>query len=74
MGSTVERESDGTWLMPVARKKCYKKVEAAGVYWDAVPEENYPPGITTEKFVQKLWNKDKGGAWRRDHSEVDYGI
>ena len=39
-----------------------------------VPEANYPPGRTTEKFDQKLWNKDKVGAWRRDHGDVDYGI
>ena len=46
----------------------------AEVYWDAVPEANYPPGRTTEKFDQKLWNKDKVGYWRRDHGKVDYGI
>ena len=39
-----------------------------------MPEANYPPGITTETFDEKLWNKDKVGAWRRDHGEVDYGI
>ena len=54
--------------------KCYKEGEAEEVYWDAVPEANYPPGRTTEKFDQKLRNKDKVGARRRDNGEVDYGI
>ena len=54
--------------------KCYKEGEATEVYWDTVPEANYPPGKPTEKFDQKLWNKDKVGSWRRDHGEVDYGI
>ena len=40
MGGTVEILSDGTWLMPGARKKCYKEGEAEEVYWDAVPEAN----------------------------------
>ena len=73
MGGTVERVSHGTWLMPGASAKFYKKGETAEVYWDAVPEANYPPGRTTEKFDKTLWNKDKVGAWRRDHDKVDYG-
>ena len=60
--------------MPGARTKCYKEGEAEEVYWDAVPEPNYTPGRTTEKFDQTLWNKDKMGAWRRNHGEVDYDI
>ena len=54
VGGTVEIVIDGTWLMPVSRTKCYKKGEAEEVYWDAVPEVNYPPGRMTEKFDQKL--------------------
>ena len=73
MGGTVERVSHGIWLMPGASAKFYKKGETAEVYWDAVPEANYPPGRTTEKFDKTLWNKDKVGAWRRDHDKVDYG-
>ena len=37
MGGTVERVSYGTWLIPGARKKCYKEGEAEEVYWDTVP-------------------------------------
>ena len=47
MGRAVERVSDSTWLMPGARTKCYKEGEAVEVYWDAVPEANYPLGRTT---------------------------
>ena len=57
-----------------SRTKCYKEVKAAEVYWEAVPEANYPPGIRTETFDQKLWYKDKVEAWRKHHGEVDYGI
>ena len=74
MGGTFERVSDRTWLMPGARTKCYKEGEAKELYRDTVPEANYPPGRTTEKFDQKLWNKDKVVAWRRYHGEVYYGI
>ena len=74
MCGTVEIVSDGTWLMPGARTKCYKEVEAKEVYQGAVLEANYPPGRTTEKPDQKLWNKNKVGAWKRDHGKVDYGI
>ena len=74
MSGTVEIVSYGTWLMHGESTKFYKEGEVAEVYWDAVLEANYPPGRTTEKFNQKLWNKDKLGAWRRDHGEVDYGI
>ena len=74
MGGTVERVSDGTCLMPGTRTKCYKEGEAEEVCWDAMTEVNYPPGRTTENFNQNFWNKDKVGAWIRDHGEVDYGI
>ena len=40
--------------MPGARTKFHKKGEATEVYWDAVPEANYPRGRTTENFDQKL--------------------
>ena len=74
MVGTVERVSDGTWLMPGERTKFHKEGESAEVYWDAVPESNYSPGRTTEKFYQKLWKKDKVGAWRRDHIKENYDI
>ena len=36
-GGVVEKILDGTWLLPIARKKCYKVNEAALVLWDAIP-------------------------------------
>ena len=74
VGGTVEKISNVTWVMPSTRTKCYIKGKAAEVYLDAVPEANYPTGRRTEKIDQKLWEKDKVGAWRRDNGEVDYGI
>ena len=74
MGGKVENLSDGTWLIPGARTKFHKEGEATEVYWDVLPEATYPPVRTTEKFDQKLWNKDKVVAWRRNHGKVDYGI
>ena len=59
MGGTVERVSDGTWLMPGSRTKCYKEGEAAEVYQDAVSEANYPPGRTTEKSDQNFGTRIK---------------
>ena len=60
--------------MPGESTKCYKEGEVEKLYWDAVPEANYPPGRTAEKFDEKLWNKDKVVAWRRYHGKVDCGI
>ena len=37
VGGTVERVSNGTWLIPGTRKKYYKEGEAAEVYWYVVP-------------------------------------
>ena len=74
VGGKVERVSDSTWLMSWARTKFYKEGEATEVYCNEVTEANYPPGRTIETFDQKLWNKDKVGAWRRYHGEVEYGI
>ena len=64
---------DGTWLVPGARTKCYKKNEVANVLWDAVEEANCPPCKSIEEFCPKKFNKDYEGGWRKE-VEVDYGI
>ena len=65
--------SNGTWLIPGKRKKCYKKIEAANVSWDAVEEANCPQCKSIEEFCSKKFNKDcKGG--RGKEMEVNYGI
>ena len=45
--------------MPWASTIFFKEGEAAEVYWDAVPEANYPPGRTTEKPDQKNGSRIK---------------
>ena len=45
--------------MPWTRTKCYKESEATEVYWDAVPEANYLPGKTTEKFDKNCGTRIK---------------
>ena len=37
-GGVVKKISDGTWLYPNARSKRYNIIEAAYIFWDAVPE------------------------------------
>ena len=64
---------DGTWLVPGARTKCYKKNEAANVLWDAFEEANCPQCKSIEEFPPKKFNKDCEGGWRKE-VEVDYGI
>ena len=44
--------SDGPWLMPGARTKCYPENEAACVLWDPVPEANYPACKSSEVFKE----------------------
>ena len=74
MGGAVERVGDITWIMPGTRTKCYKEGEAAEVHLDAVPEANYPPDRTIEKFNQTFGTRIKWEPEKRDHGEVDYGI
>ena len=74
MDGKFERVSDVNQLIPSSSTKSYKESEAVEVYWDAFPEANYSSGRTTEIFDQHLWNKDKVGAWKRDHGKVDYSI
>ena len=57
--------------MPGENNKCYKGGEATEVYWDAVPEANYPPGRMTENPIKNCgirikpvysWSTDSSGA------------
>ena len=73
VGGKILEVSDGTWLLPGARTKCYKKNEAASVLWDAVEEANCPQCKSIEEFRPRKFNKDCEGGWRKE-IEVDYGI
>ena len=71
-GNTLE-VSDGTWLIPGKRTKCYKKNEAAKVLWEAIEEANCPQCKSIEESFPKKFNKDCEGDQRKE-VEVNYGI
>ena len=70
----VERTCDGTWLMPGARTKCYKKGEAAEILWDAIPVAGIPPSRSIERLDPKKWSTNVIGAWRTDFGDITYGL
>ena len=53
VGGKILEASDGVWLIPGKRTKCYKKNEAANVLWDAVEEANCPQCKSIEEFHPK---------------------
>ena len=73
-GGTVEQVSDNTWVKPGCRRKCYKTHEAAFVHWDAVPEADLPSTRSIEPFDEKKWNGNCSGSWRKELSDVNYGV
>ena len=71
----VKRVSDGTWLLPKARTRCYKKGEAAEIEWDAMPDIGLMTTTTSiERLPSKMWNKQCDGAWRKDLGDIDIGV
>ena len=72
-GGVVQRVSDGTWIIPTISgrgRKMYAAGEAVEVYWDAIPDANFPAGSTIEKIDPKKWNKSGVGAWRMDLEDL----
>ena len=65
-GRVVENISDGTWVNPGKRRQCYKENEAEFVFWDAVPEADFPASCSIEPFDEKKWNKNRDGSWRNE--------
>ena len=73
VGEMIKEVSDGTWLIPGGRTKCYKVNEAADVLWDAVPEAGCPPCGSIDEFSPKLFNQEGDKGWRKEVI-IDYGI
>ena len=67
--------SSCTWLVNAnARTNCWGAGKAAEVDWDACEEANYLAGKSIVELKEKMWNKDKEGAWCKCLGKVDYGI
>jgi len=73
-GGVVEKISDGTWLYPNARTRCYKENDAAFIYWDPVEECDFPASRSIQELKENKWNKDCVGAWRKDLGDETYGL
>ena len=72
VGGLILDVSDGTWLMPVARTRCYAENEAAYVLWDEVQEADCFMCRSIEPFKEHVFNKTCEGAWKKEY-EIDYG-
>ena len=73
-GGEIQEISDGTWLIPNARTRCYKENEAAIIDWDEVKEVNIAASRGLVELPENKWNKDCEGAWRKDLGDEDYGL
>ena len=73
-GGVVENISDGTWVNPGKLCQCYKENEAAFVFWDSVPEANYPVSRSIEPFDENKRNNKIDGSWRKEFSAVYYEL
>ena len=75
MHRVVTRVSDGMWLVKEnARTNCWGAGKVAEVDWDACEKSNYLAGKSIVELKEKMWNKDKEGAWCKCLGKVDYGI
>ena len=59
--SIDENISDGIWFNPGKRHQCYKENKASFIFWDVVPEADYPTSRSIEPFDEKKRNKNRDG-------------
>ena len=64
--------SDGNWLMPSARTRCYAENDADYVLWDEVQEADHSICKSIEPFKEHKFNKTCNAVWKKDY-ELDYG-
>ena len=75
MHGVVTRVSDGTWLVNKnAQTNCWGAGKAEEVHWDACEETNYLAVKSILELKEKMWNKDKEGAWCKFLGKVEYVI
>ena len=72
-GGVVKKISDGTWLLPNARTRCYPENGAAEIEWDPIPFINMPACKGIQVLSESKWNKDCEGAWR-DFGDENFGL
>ena len=70
----VERICDGTSVVPGRARKCWNEVEAAEVFWDAIPDADMVACREKVALNTRKWNKDCDGAWRMDLGEYNFGV
>ena len=71
VGGLILYVSDGNWLVPGARTRCYTENEAAYVLWDEVQEADCSIFKSLETFKEHKFNKTREGAWNKQ-DEIDY--
>ena len=74
MWKRCRKISDGTYVQPGKRRNFYKENKASFVFWDAVPESNYPVSRSNQPFDEKKLNKYRDGYWRKKLSDVGYEL
>ena len=75
MNGVVIRVSDETWLVNAnAQTNFLGAGKAAEVDWDACEEANYLAGKFIVELKEKMWKKDKEGAWCKCLGKFYYGI
>ena len=75
MHGVVTRVSDGMWLVNAnSGTNCWGAGKASEVDWGACEETNYLAVKSIVELKEKMWNKDKEGAWCKCLGKVEYGI
>ena len=72
VGGLILDVSDGTWLMPGARTRCYAENNAAYVLQDEVHEAYCSMCKSIDPFKEHRFNKMCEGMWKKE-DEIYYG-
>ena len=70
VGGLILDVSDGTWLMPGVRTRCYAENETAYVLCDEVQEASCSMCKSIEPFKEHKFNKRCEGDWKTE-DEID---
>ena len=71
VGGLILDVSDGTWLMPGVRTRCYAENETAYVLCDEVQEADCSMCKSIEPFKEHKFNKTCEGEWKKE-GEIEY--